>query len=103
MGIPLTPGEDGLAARLGIEFSPTHRIVFLFYLIAALALLTNWVTIRLRRLPIGRAWEALREDEVACRALAAKVPGICPKFADDFSVKSADNAPGFTRRAGCFP
>jgi branched-chain amino acid transport system permease protein len=68
-GIPLAPGEDGLAAKLGIEFSPTHRIVFLFYLILALALLTNWVTIRLRRLPIGRAWEALREDEVACRAL----------------------------------
>jgi branched-chain amino acid transport system permease protein len=68
-GIPLTPGDDGLADRLGIEFSPTHRIVFLFYLILALALVTNWVTIRLRRLPIGRAWEALREDEVACRAL----------------------------------
>ncbi len=68
-GIPLTPGDDGLAARLGIEFSPTHRIVFLFYLILALALITNWVTIRLRALPIGRAWEALREDEVACRAL----------------------------------
>jgi branched-chain amino acid transport system permease protein len=68
-GIPLTPGPDGLAAKLGIPFSPTHRIVFLFYLILALALLTNWVTIRLRRLPIGRAWEALREDEVACRAL----------------------------------
>jgi branched-chain amino acid transport system permease protein len=68
-GIPLTPGDDGLAARLGIPFSPTHRIVFLFYLILALALITNWVTIRLRRLPIGRAWEALREDEVACRAL----------------------------------
>ena len=50
-------------------FAPTHRIVFLFYIILALALLTNWVTIRLRRLPIGRAWEALREDEVACRAL----------------------------------
>ena len=68
-GIPLTPGDNGLAAKLGIEFSATHRIVFLFYLILALALLTNWVTIRLRRLPIGRAWEALREDEVACRAL----------------------------------
>jgi branched-chain amino acid transport system permease protein len=68
-GIPLTAGDDGLAAMLGIEFSPTHRIVFLFYVILALALLTNWVTIRLRRLPIGRAWEALREDEVACRAL----------------------------------
>ena len=68
-GIPLTPADDGLAAKLGIEFSPTHRIVFLFYLILMMALLTNWVTIRLRRLPIGRAWEALREDEVACRAL----------------------------------
>jgi branched-chain amino acid transport system permease protein len=68
-GIPLTAGDDGLAAKLGIEFDPTHRIVFLFYIILAMALLTNWVTIRLRRLPIGRAWEALREDEVACRAL----------------------------------
>nr|WP_249163150.1 high-affinity branched-chain amino acid ABC transporter permease LivM [Bradyrhizobium diazoefficiens] len=68
-GIPLDNSDDGLAAKLGIEYSATHRIVFLFYLILALALLTNWVTIRLRRLPIGRAWEALREDEVACRAL----------------------------------
>jgi branched-chain amino acid transport system permease protein len=72
-GIPLTPADDGLAAKLGIEFSPTHRIVFLFYIILALALLTNWVTIRLRRLPIGRAWEALREDEVACRALGINI------------------------------
>jgi len=72
-GIPLTAGDDGLAALLGIEYSPTQRIVFLFYLILALALLTNWVTIRLRRLPIGRAWEALREDEVACRALGINI------------------------------
>ncbi|MCP9625878.1 high-affinity branched-chain amino acid ABC transporter permease LivM [Rhodopseudomonas palustris] len=68
-GIPLTPGENGLAAMLGVPFSPSQRLVFLFYLILALALITNWATIRLRRLPIGRAWEALREDEVACRAL----------------------------------
>ncbi len=68
-GIPLDNSDDGLAAWLHIEYSTTHRIVFLFYLILALALLTNWATIRLRRLPIGRAWEALREDEVACRAL----------------------------------
>jgi ABC-type branched-subunit amino acid transport system ATPase component len=27
------------------------------------------VTIRLRQLPVGRAWEALREDEIACRSL----------------------------------
>ncbi len=68
-GIPFNATEEGFAARFGIEFSATHRIIFLFYLILALALLTNWVTIRLRRLPIGRAWEALREDEIACRSL----------------------------------
>ncbi|MGE0285869.1 MAG: high-affinity branched-chain amino acid ABC transporter permease LivM [Bradyrhizobium sp.] len=72
-GIPLTADEDGFAARFGLEFSPTHRVVFLFYVILAMALLTNWVTIRLRRLPIGRAWEALREDEVACRALGINI------------------------------
>ena len=43
--------------------------MFLYYLILALALLTDWVTMRLRRLPIGRAWEAMREDEIACRSL----------------------------------
>ena len=31
--------------------------------------LTAFVTIRLRHLPVGRAWEALREDEIACRSL----------------------------------
>jgi branched-chain amino acid transport system permease protein len=68
-GLPFTQGEDGFAAFFGLEFTPTHRVVFLFYVILALALLTNWVTLRLRRLPIGRAWEALREDEIACRSL----------------------------------
>jgi branched-chain amino acid transport system permease protein len=68
-GIPFTSGDEGFAATFGIEFSPVHRVVFLFYVILALALLTNWVTIRLRRLPIGTAWEALRENEIACRSL----------------------------------
>jgi branched-chain amino acid transport system permease protein len=68
-GIPFTAAPDGFAATFGIAFSPIHRTIFLFYLILALALITNVVTIRLRRLPIGRAWEALREDEIACRSL----------------------------------
>ena len=53
----------------GIEHSPLYRIIFLYYIILVLALLTNWVTNRLRALPVGRAWEALREDEIACRSL----------------------------------
>jgi branched-chain amino acid transport system permease protein len=68
-GIPFNNEEDGFAATFGLEFSSTHRIVFLYYVILALALLTNWVTLRLRRLPVGRAWEAMREDEIACRSL----------------------------------
>jgi branched-chain amino acid transport system permease protein len=68
-GLPFVDDETGFAAFFGLEFSPTHRVVFLFYLILALALVTNWVTLRLRRLPIGRAWEAMREDEIACRSL----------------------------------
>ncbi len=68
-GIPFNATEEGFAARFGLEFSPIYRTVFLFYVILALALLTSWVTIRLRRLPVGRAWEALREDEIACRSL----------------------------------
>ena len=52
-----------------LPYTPIYRTIFLFYLILALALLTNFVTLRLRRLPIGRAWEALREDEIACRSL----------------------------------
>jgi branched-chain amino acid transport system permease protein len=68
-GLPFNSEEGGFAHTFGLEFSPTHRVVFLYYVILVLALVTNAVTIRLRRLPIGRAWEALREDEVACRSL----------------------------------
>jgi branched-chain amino acid transport system permease protein len=68
-GIPFNASDSGFSAVFGLEFSPLYRTIFLFYLILALALLTNWVTLRLRRLPVGRAWEALREDEIACRSL----------------------------------
>ncbi len=57
------------AKAFGLPMSSAYYKIFLFYLILALALLTAYVTIRLRRMPIGRAWEALREDEIACRSL----------------------------------
>jgi branched-chain amino acid transport system permease protein len=68
-GIPFTAADNGFAAVFGLQFSPLYRIIFLYYVILALALLTCFVSLRLRRLPIGRAWEALREDEIACRSL----------------------------------
>ena len=61
--------EGTFSGFFGLDYSSMHRIIFLYYLILALALLTNFVTLRLRKLPVGRAWEALREDEIACRSL----------------------------------
>nr|WP_278116506.1 high-affinity branched-chain amino acid ABC transporter permease LivM [Mesorhizobium sp. WSM4875]WIE94839.1 high-affinity branched-chain amino acid ABC transporter permease LivM [Mesorhizobium sp. WSM4875] len=54
---------------LDVAPSGAYYKIFLYYLILLLCLLTAFVTIRLRRLPVGRAWEALREDEIACRSL----------------------------------
>jgi branched-chain amino acid transport system permease protein len=65
------PGTFG--GFFNIEPAVIQRIIFLYYVILGLALLTNWVSLRLRRLPLGRAWEALREDEVACRSLGINV------------------------------
>jgi len=68
-GIPFDRGEGGFSSIFGLTFSPIHRIIWLYYIILVLALVTGAVAARLRRLPIGRAWEALREDEIACRSL----------------------------------
>jgi len=71
-GLPFTTPGSGptFASTFGLTGSPTiYRAIFLYYVILALALFTAFVSNRLRRLPIGRAWEALREDEIASRAL----------------------------------
>ena len=68
-GIQFNASPTGFAAVFGLAPSSAYYKIFLYYLILALAMLTAFVTIRLRRMPIGRAWEALREDEIACRSL----------------------------------
>ncbi len=68
-GLPFAEGPGGFADFFGIAYNRLHFYFFLYYVILALALATYIATNRLRRLPIGRAWEALREDETACRAL----------------------------------
>jgi branched-chain amino acid transport system permease protein len=62
-------GKQTVSEMLGIPFDGIHRLIFLYYIILVLALVTNLFTQRMRRLPVGRAWEALREDETACKAL----------------------------------
>ncbi len=68
-GLPFKDEPGGFAAFFGIEHDRIYSYIFLYYVILILALITYFATNRLRRLPIGRAWEALREDEVACRSL----------------------------------
>ena len=77
-GLPFAPPGEAptFAGVLGIEYAAWHRTVFLYLLILGLALLTNILVLRLRRLPIGRAWEALREDEIACKALGINVTNV---------------------------
>jgi branched-chain amino acid transport system permease protein len=68
-GTPFNASDTGFAAVWGLEFTPVYRTIFLYYVIVFLSLMTAWVSTRLRKLPVGRAWEALREDEIACRSL----------------------------------
>ncbi|HYL33229.1 MAG TPA: high-affinity branched-chain amino acid ABC transporter permease LivM [Stellaceae bacterium] len=72
-GMPISPGApEGMTTFnhfFGIAYDPLQRLIWLYYVCLAAALVINWFSLRIRRLPVGRAWEALREDEIACRAL----------------------------------
>lgn len=57
------PGLFGLS--MDIDASTTY----IYYIAIALVLFTIFVTNRLRNSRIGRAWIALREDEIACVAM----------------------------------
>jgi len=66
---PLT--EDGTTFHqlLGLTYQGGHMVIFLYFLALLMVFFTYFVTSRLLRMPMGRAWEALREDEIACRSL----------------------------------
>ena len=53
----------------GITLSLSQATIYLYYLMIVLCLFTIFVVKRLRDSRIGRAWIALREDEVACEAM----------------------------------
>jgi len=53
----------------GLEFSRSYKLIFIYLTLFVLVVMMTWFVMRLRNMPIGRAWEALREDEIACRSL----------------------------------
>lgn len=69
LSFDMSGGPGTFSDFFHVDPDPSQRTTYLYYIIFALALLTNWVTLRLRKQPLGRAWEALREDEIACRSL----------------------------------
>ena len=64
-----TEGGTTFHQFFGLEFNSMHMVIFLYLMALLLALVTLFISNRLIRMPIGRAWEALREDEIACRSL----------------------------------
>ncbi len=67
-------GPSGIAniprpGLFGIEMDLNSAIIYLYYLMIALVLFTVFVVNRLQNSRIGRAWFALREDEIACQAM----------------------------------
>lgn len=62
-------GWDTFHNFFGLAYDPGDRIIFLYLVALLLVLATLFIISRLLRMPLGRAWEALREDEIACRSL----------------------------------
>jgi branched-chain amino acid transport system permease protein len=80
--VNITNGPQGIARidpfRLGgIDFSKTDSFLGLvfsgpikyYYLLLAVLLAVIFINVRLQNSRIGRAWEAVREDEIAARAM----------------------------------
>jgi len=73
------PSEEGATTFhefFGISYSSEYKVIFLYLMALLLVLLTIYVIRRLVRMPIGRAWEALREDDIACRSLGLNPTNI---------------------------
>ena len=69
-------GEQTFHQMMGWVYNSNHVVIYLYLLALALAVITLLVSNRLIRMPIGRTWEALREDEIACRSLGLNPTNI---------------------------
>lgn len=52
-----------------LTYNPNMKFIFIYAVLFLVVLLVLYIKHRLTRMPIGRAWEALREDEIACRSM----------------------------------
>ena len=78
----------------GIPYDSGYKVIFLYVIALVLVLATVYVINRLMRMPVGRAWEALREDEIACRSLGLNRTAI--------KLSAFTIGASFAGFAGCF-
>jgi branched-chain amino acid transport system permease protein len=64
-----TEGHIPFHEFFGTVYNPNTKFIFLYIVVFLMACLMIFFFSRLRSMPMGRAWEALREDEIACRSL----------------------------------
>lgn len=67
-------GPSGIAnipkpPLFGVDLSLSGSIIYLYYIIVGLVIFTIFVINRLENSRIGRAWIALKDDEIACQAM----------------------------------
>lgn len=72
--IELTHGVAGIVnipgpTFFGLGLTPSQKILYLYYLMVLFVVITIFVVNRLQDSRLGRAWLALREDEIACQAM----------------------------------
>lgn len=53
----------------GLTYNPDVKYYFIYAVLFLVVLAVLYVKHRLVKMPVGRAWEALREDEIACRSM----------------------------------
>ncbi|MCF6246694.1 MAG: branched-chain amino acid ABC transporter permease [Desulfobacula sp.] len=64
-GIPNVPAPS----FFGYQFGQHGSVIYIYFIVIALVLLTIFFVSRLENSKIGRAWIALRDDEIACQAM----------------------------------
>ena len=91
-------GPSGIAniprpSFFGLDLSLNASTVYIYYIMIVLCIITVIVVKRLRDSRIGRAWMALREDEIACQAM-----GIDMNQDEAFRVRARVNVGRHGRR-----
>nr|WP_319491892.1 branched-chain amino acid ABC transporter permease [uncultured Desulfobacter sp.] len=73
-------GPSGIAnipkpGLFGIDLTFQQNFIYLYYIMVALVIFTIFVINRLQNSRIGRAWIALKDDEIACQAMGIDKAG----------------------------